>query len=707
MTAVIFVVLYQMRARMLEAARQRIQLELETASQVIEQGNQEAVHVSQSMAAIQQHGLFGRRMESMTLARAVLEDNPQFIGAYYGYEPNADGGDRGWLARMDDQEGSADGSGRFLPYWFRSPTAGVGVTLEPLVDMDTSLYYQGMKDKYLGEAHGQFIITEPYLYNNQNLIIEQTSPIVIDGEFVGIAGVDRGLDFLDEFVAGLRPYETANLTLISGRGRIIATTLSARIGYDVRTLAIDELYLNPDGSFPAELYGQADGKTVLDRAKADEEHLEGLDSSVKTFAGALMDAREGMRIQNFESIGGKEVLGAAARIPTGEWTLIMSVPMDEITAPIKNTIRWIGLVSLIGVVVSVSILLVMTNRLVRRINQVASLARVVADGDLTREVMVETSDETGLLQESIRDMMSSLNGLIGKVCSSTNRLSLTATELFVGARQQEGAVNEFGSSINQITAAAREIAATSSELLETMKDINQVAGKTEGLAASGRSSLVSMASTMDGLNESTGAIGARLREIDERASDIGMAVTTISKVADRTNMLSLSASIEAEKAGEFGTGFTVVAREVRRLADQTAVATLDIAQIVQELQRAVSTGVTEMDEFTGEVERGAGEVRQVSEQLQEIAGRVQMLTTRFGAVATGMQSQSDGATQIRDALVGLSDGVQQTNQSLRDLRRTSDQLQEAVGELRTEVGRFQVDGVAEGGDVARELGDAA
>jgi methyl-accepting chemotaxis protein WspA len=238
-----------------------------------------------------------------------------------------------------------------------------------------------------------------------------------------------------------------------------------------------------------------------------------------------------------------------------------------------------------------------------------------------------------------------------------------------------------------------------------MNNINQVASKTEGLAESGQSSLVAMASTMDGLTESTGSICERLREIDERASGIGMAVTTISKVADRTNMLSLSASIEAEKAGEFGTGFMVVAREVRRLADQTAAATLDIAQIVQELQRAVGAGVAEMNEFTGQVERGAADVRQVSEQLQEIAGRVQILTARFGAVADGMESQSAGATQIRDALVGLSEGVQQTNQSLQDLLRSSDHLKESIGDLRTELGRFRVDGSGE--DVPGDPGGVA
>ena len=695
MVIVLAIVLLQMRGRMIDAARGRIGLELLTAAQVIEQGNQEAVHMARSMAEAQEHGFFGRRRQSVELARRVLEDNPQFIGAYFGYDPNADGGDREWLGRAGAEDGSADEQGRFLPYWFRAPDAGGEVTLEALVEMESSLYYQGMKDKYLGGGSERFIITEPYLYNGQNLIIEQTSPIVIDGEFVGIAGVDRGLDFLDEFVAALKPYQTANLTLISGRGGIIATTFGAQIGHDLRTLAVDELYLNPDGSFPADLYRTVDGKLMLNREEAAAERIGRLSSHIKDQTAELTGARDGSEVRRLESLTGGDVLGAAARIPTGDWTLVVSVPLDEIMAPIQGTIRGIGLLALLGVIASVGLLVVVTNQIVRRIESVAILAREVADGDLTGEVDIECRDETGQLQASVRDMMASLNGLVGKVRSSTSQLSLTATEIFVAARQQEGAVNEFGSSTTGIAAAAREIAATADELMGAMDDTGKVAGETGSLAASSRSGLEAMASTMGAIKESAASIRARLEKINEKASGIGVAVTTISRVADRTNMLSLNASIEAEKAGEYRSGFSVVAREANRLAEQTAAATLDISEIVKEMQSAVAAGVTEMDGFVAQVDEGVLDVRRVGGQLREIIERVQALTSRFTGVAEGMKSQSEGARQIRDAIAGLSGSVEQTGRTLNDFRRASDHLQESVADLRNEVARFRVRGDAE------------
>lgn len=97
-----------------------------------------------------------------------------------------------------------------------------------------------------------------------------------------------------------------------------------------------------------------------------------------------------------------------------------------------------------------------------------------------------------------------------------------------------------------------------------------------------------METTMRQLADSTGSISARLGLISEKANNINGTITTITKVADQTNLLSLNAAIEAEKAGEYGLGFAVVAREIRRLADQTAVATLDIESMVRDMQSSVS-----------------------------------------------------------------------------------------------------------------------
>src|SRR5690606_20772568 len=112
---------------------------------------------------------------------------------------------------------------------------------------------------------------------------------------------------------------------------------------------------------------------------------------------------------------------------------------------------------------------------------------------------------------------------------------------------------------------------------------------------------------------------------------------------DQTNLLSLNAAIEAEKAGEYGRGFAVVSSEIRRLADQTAVATHDIEQIVKEMQSAVSASVMGMDKFSEEARRGVQDMQEIGGKLTSVIAEVQALAPRFEIVSEGMQAQATGA----------------------------------------------------------------
>ena len=162
-------------------------------------------------------------------------------------------------------------------------------------------------------------------------------------------------------------------------------------------------------------------------------------------------------------------------------------------------------------------------------------------------------------------------------------------------------------------------------------------------SSTGQQGLASMDLTMRQLADSTSSIGSKLSIISERAANINLVVTTITKVADQTNLLSINAAIEAEKAGEYGLGFLVVAREIRRLADMTAVATLDIERMVKEMQYSVSAGVMEMDKFSEQVRKVVGEVGQIGGQLGQIITGAQALHRQFDQVTEGMRVQSHGS----------------------------------------------------------------
>ncbi|THB70602.1 MAG: methyl-accepting chemotaxis protein [Desulfovibrio sp.] len=333
------------------------------------------------------------------------------------------------------------------------------------------------------------------------------------------------------------------------------------------------------------------------------------------------------------------------------------------------------------------------------INQVVDVAQDIASGDLTKaadsldqmskDFKKYKDDETGRLMSSFKGMAENLRSLVGQVQRSGIQVTTSATEIAAQARELESVVAQQAASTNQVTATSKEISATTQELVSTMDEVSTVAVETADLAGEGGKGLAEMETVMNRLLKATNSISSKLSVITEKANNINNVVTTISKVADQTNLLSLNAAIEAEKAGEYGLGFSVVAREIRRLADQTEVSTRDIEQIVKEMHSAVSSGVMEMDKFTDEVRRGASEIKSISDRQERIIEQVQSLGPGVEAVNQGMQAQSIGARQISDAMDQLTLVAGQTSDSLKEFKGVTEQLNDAVRELQSEVTRFK------------------
>ncbi|MDB6134528.1 MAG: chemotaxis protein [Verrucomicrobiales bacterium] len=320
----------------------------------------------------------------------------------------------------------------------------------------------------------------------------------------------------------------------------------------------------------------------------------------------------------------------------------------------------------------------------------AANAEQVAGGNLTVTITPQSAKDK--LGNALSTMVQRLSLLIGQVQRSGIQVTTSGTEIAATAREQQATASEISSTTTEIGATAKEISATSKELVKAMRSVTGIAEETAALAVNGQSGLVRMEATMTQIMDASGSINARLAVLSEKAGNINKVVTTITKVADQTNLLSLNAAIEAEKAGEYGRGFAVVATEIRRLADQTAVATSDIEQIVKEMQTAVSAGVMGMDKFSEEVRRGAEVVDQVGAQLTVIIDKVQTLTPNFETVNEGMQSQSLGAQQISEALIQLGEAAQQTVESLTQSNQAIRQLNEVTAALQSGVSKFKIEG---------------
>ena len=364
---------------------------------------------------------------------------------------------------------------------------------------------------------------------------------------------------------------------------------------------------------------------------------------------------------------------------------------QQITNQSQAFFNYITLISIILIVVIAIVVSIVIAKVLRQaLGEAVKAAEQVSTGDLTTQLETNDNDDIGRLFMALKNMVLNLNSLIRQVQHSGIQVTTSSTQIAASGKQLEATMTEQVASTNEVVATTREIAATTSELVKTMMVVAEMLEISNKAADGGRKDLSRMETTMRQLAVATDSISTKLGTISDKANNINGMVATITKVADQTNLLSLNAAIEAEKAGEYGLGFAVVAREIRRLADQTAIATLDIEQMVKEMQGAVSTGVMEMDKFSREVDQGVDDVQKASGQLSVIIEQVQALTPQFTFVNQGMEAQAQGAQQISEAMRQLSESSVQTASSLRETNSAIEQLNDAAQNLRREVAGFKV-----------------
>ena len=387
---------------------------------------------------------------------------------------------------------------------------------------------------------------------------------------------------------------------------------------------------------------------------------------------------------------------------------IVSVPVASVEASVGRIRIYSVLISIFLLTLALIGINYYLNAIFRPVGRVTDVAEHIAGGDLhgaseSLEAYLadkekrphddhgsKQPDETEKLLNSFNTMTVNLNSLVGQVQQSGIQVTTSATEIAASARELEATATQQAASLNQVNATSHQIYATSQDLADTMNNVASMVSSSATLAGQGQHGLSDMEQTMRQLVKATTSFSGKLSAINEKANNISSIITTIGKVADQTNLLSLNAAIEAEKAGEYGLGFSVVAREIRRLADQTGVATQDIEHMVREMQSAVSAGVMEMDKFSEEVRPGVEQVTTVSDMLGQIMAQVQELEPQFERVKEGMQAQSAGAQQISQAINNVSQAAEQTRGSLHEFKRATEQLNEAVQGLRNEVSRFKV-----------------
>jgi len=633
----------------------------------IESFNHKAESIVGTLALAAHNGFFGHRQESLQLLLSVLQTNPEYEGVCYGYEPNADGHDAASIELVRAKNPAAlpqpslTDTGRFIPYYFRNNARGRAIDLKPLVDWQTSDWYQLPLRNFREGKSTRVLLTEPYDYEGVPMISAMAT-LVIDGKFAGVSGLDLSLGTQQKELANIAKRTGLNVMLLSAKGNFIAAA--------VGDTADDGRLAKQFAALEMQPLGNSKWASTLPPILA----LDGMLSSAIA--------------QN--PITGERTLHALARVATGGWAVVVEIPNSKLMQAVWTEVVIDATMGGAGVLIMVLLLITIARKLAHRIGEAANAARTVSDGDLTSLYPVRGSDEASMLLESMNAMTGRLNDLVSRVRGVVLNITGTATEMAGASRQQEEVAQSFGSSSSQIAAAVRQITTTGSELLKSMVHLATAAGESAQLASEGREGVQAMGETMHQLAAATSGVAERLAAINEKASSINAIVDTITKVADQTNLLSVNAAIEAEKAGESGRGFLVVAREIRRLADQTAAATLDIETTVRQMQGAVSGGVMEMDRFSDQVRRGVENVSSVGQRLTQVIDRVGSVEGQFVQVTEGMQSQVQGAEQIRQSMDGLAQNASRAREATSEFAQASATLQESLMQLRAAIHLFRL-----------------
>ncbi len=360
------------------------------------------------------------------------------------------------------------------------------------------------------------------------------------------------------------------------------------------------------------------------------------------------------------------------------------------------------------------VFIVISRGISKSLGKVVDIAGKIARGDLRKamedlektgrsdiymnnkadEKLENQKNEIYRLFHAITVMTSSLYSLIIQVGKSGIQMSTSSAKIAVSARELEATVAEQASSISEVSATSNEISATSQEFAKTMNKVSRMASEAAEMASVSMSSLSNINSTMKKLLDDTTESSEKLKVVNEKMDNITQVITTITRVANQINLLSLNAAIEAEKAGAYGIGFSVVAREIRRLADQTAVSALDIETIIMETREAVKDGSVAVETYTNQTRISTEKIAEISIDLLRAIEYTQELVPQFESVNQGMQMQSQSASQISESMGYLNQAAGQTRDSLVEFRSVTEQLNSAAKDLEREVARFTINSEA-------------
>ncbi|HAS89299.1 MAG TPA: methyl-accepting chemotaxis protein [Desulfovibrio sp.] len=657
----------------------------------VEKGQNQAEGLAAAFAGLKEENKSLDREGVITMLKGVVANNPEYIGACVGWEPDAFDGRDAEFAGTEHH----DSSGRFVPYVYRD---GGAIKIEPLVSYDTpgdGDYYQ--KPKELRKT----FVTNPYVYNvagKDMTMISICSPIMVNGQFFGVVCVDLPITDIMDLVARIKPYKTGYAWLMTPAGDFI---------YHPRENFLD--------------------KNIYDVATfQDEAALKKSIESGKPYFELRKAAATGLMSM---------VQYVPVKFPGTEqyWYLAVSAPMDKILAGATSLTSDLIIIGVVAFVLVLLAIYFVARSISKPIGVITDAAKEVAGGNF--DVRLDESMFSGELYDlniSLRDMLASLvdnisksekmaeeaqeqtdrakvalqeaddaraeaenakregmlqaadqlAGIVAQVSSATQELTAQIDESSRGSESQRERTSESATAMEQMNASVMEVARNAGQAAES-------ADKAKGEAENGGGIVSDVVSRINRVQEMTVEMEAGLGELGEQAEGIGQIMNVITDIADQTNLLALNAAIEAARAGEAGRGFAVVADEVRKLAEKTMDATSQVGDFIKGIQKGTRENIEGMSRAAVEVGQSTEFASKAGEALDSIVDIVEETAEQVRGIATASEEQSAASEQINRGIEEVNLIANDNAQAMREsasavdeLMRLGEQLTTLIEELR-------------------------
>ncbi|MDH1528858.1 methyl-accepting chemotaxis protein [Pseudomonas mosselii] len=602
--------------------------------------------------------------------KRTVEVNPSVLGAYLGWEPNAlDHADGRYVG--SHLVGIDSASGRFLPWWFRNGDGSLGQ--DKLADVDDrTVLATGVRasEYYLCPKESKkacVIDPAPYKVGDKMVMLASfVEPIMIDGQFQGMAGADLSVNFIQDLLnaADRQLYEGAGeLALVSSNGRLVAYTRD-----------------------PAK-FGEKAGD-VLDSDEA---------NTLNNLSGEALHYEVDATKDRIELYLPFKIAGTDAR-----WTLLLELPLSTVMADVnrlqqdlaeqrRTDIAGMTVVGLGIAALGLLVIWLLALGIARPLKQMVSMLDDIAqgEGDLTRRLQSDRADELGAIAKGFNTFLAKLQAMISQVVSSVQKVSDSSEHTADIAIRTNQGVHKQMAEIDQVATAVHEMTATAQDVARNATQAAQAASEADRAANQG---LDIVRDTSHSISELATEIGRAVTVVQDLARDsenINAILVTIRAIAEQTNLLALNAAIEAARAGEQGRGFAVVADEVRNLAQKTQQATQEIQQMIQQLQLGTREVVKVMEDSQDKTDISVQQASRAAESLASITQAVSVINDMNTQIASAAEEQSAVAEDINRNVINIGQvagevagGADESSQASAELTKLAEQQRRLINQFR-------------------------